>query len=593
MKYQSQIWNHVRGNVNTSVLKCSISLGIFDAIHDSGKSMLTLTELSNSLSSSNMIKTHNLYRVLRYLTHMNLITITSIQGNDHFSLTHLSKLLLGNQEKSLKDWAIGIGDVNFVATWHEMSSSCSKLPGELTAWEKVHGKEGYELNVENPEFVEIFNKAMSSDTTLAMPAFIQGCDEIMSGISSLVDVGGGIGTAMTYVVKAFPHIKCTVFDLPHVIQTAADPEKCHGIEFIGGDLFSFIPPADAIFLKDIFHYKTMEIQMEDEELEMKYQSQIWNHVRGNVNTSVLKCSISLGIFDAIHDSGKSMLTLTELSNSLSSPNMIKTHNLYRLLRYLTHMNLITITSIQGNDHFSLTHLSKLLLGNQEKSLKDWAIGIGDVNFVATWHEMSSSCSKLPGELTAWEKVHGKEGYELNVEDPEFSEMFDKAMSSDTTLAMPAFIQGCDKIMSGISSLVDVGGGIGTAMTYVVKAFPHIKCTVFDLPHVIQTAADPEKCHGIEFIGGDLFSFIPPADAIFLKAIPADKGKVIIMDIVLDENVDNDDLVQAKLSMDLDMMSSGGRERTKEDWKNLLEMSGFTSHEIIPILAIQSIIVAYP
>ncbi|KAI3935500.1 hypothetical protein MKW92_038560 [Papaver armeniacum] len=357
----------------------------------------------------------------------------------------------------------------------------------------------------------------------------------------------------------------------------------------------------------------MEIQMEDEELEMKYQSQIWNHVRGNVNTSVLKCSISLGIFDAIHDSGKSMLTLTELSNSLSSSNMIKTHNLYRVLRYLTHMNLITITSIQGNDHFSLTHLSKLLLGNQEKSLKDWSIGIGDVNFVATWHEMSSSCSKLPGELTAWEKVHGKEGYELNVENPEFVEIFNKAMSSDTTLAMPAFIQGCDEIMSGISSLVDVGGGIGTAMTYVVKAFPHIKCTVFDLPHVIQTAADPEKCHGIEFIGGDLFSFIPPADAIFLKfmlhnwedeecknilkrckeAIPADKGKVIIMDIVLDENVDNDDLVQAKLSMDLDMMSSGGRERTKEDWKNLLEMSGFTSHEIIPILAIQSIIVAYP
>ncbi|KAI3883981.1 hypothetical protein MKW92_034465 [Papaver armeniacum] len=79
-----------------------------------------------------------------------------------------------------------------------------------------------------------------------------------------------------------------------------------------------------------------------------------------------------------------------------------------------------------------------------------------------------------------------------------------------------------------------------------------------------------------------------------EAIPADKGMVIIMDIVLDQDDEDDyDLVRAKLSLDLDMMCIGGRERTKEEWKNLLEISGFTRHEFLPIVAIQSIIVAYP
>ncbi|XP_026453314.1 3'-hydroxy-N-methyl-(S)-coclaurine 4'-O-methyltransferase 2-like isoform X1 [Papaver somniferum] len=350
----------------------------------------------------------------------------------------------------------------------------------------------------------------------------------------------------------------------------------------------------------------MEIQLQDQEQEMQYQGQIWNHICGNVDTQVLKCAIKLGVFDTIQNSDKSMLDLTEMSSSLSlSP--IKPENLYRLLRYLTHMNLVTLTSVEGTEMFSLTDLSKLLLGNQEKSLKDWALGIGHEEGMGVWHELSSSCSMLAGGPTPWEMVFGEGCYEYT--DKELGDTFNKAMSSDTRLAMPAVIRGCDKILRGLNSLVDVGGGNGTAMSYVVKAFPHVKCTVFDLPKVVERA---QECHGVEFIGGDMFTSIPPADAVFLKfmlhnwgeaesinilrkckeAIPADKGMVIIMDIVLDQDDEDDiDIVRAKLSLDLDMMCIGGRERTKEEWKNLLEISGFTRHEFLPIVAIQSIIVA--
>lgn len=79
-----------------------------------------------------------------------------------------------------------------------------------------------------------------------------------------------------------------------------------------------------------------------------------------------------------------------------------------------------------------------------------------------------------------------------------------------------------------------------------------------------------------------------------EIIPAHHGKVIIIEMVLDHEEDDDDLTQARLSFDLDMMlRSGGKERTKDEWRILLEEAGFNKIEFIPIFAIQSVIVAYP
>jgi caffeic acid 3-O-methyltransferase len=39
-------------------------------------------------------------------------------------------------------------------------------------------------------------------------------------VQCLVDVGGGVGGALTQIVAAHPHIRGRNFDLPHVISTA-------------------------------------------------------------------------------------------------------------------------------------------------------------------------------------------------------------------------------------------------------------------------------------------------------------------------------------------------------------------------------------
>lgn len=70
------------------------------------------------------------------------------------------------------------------------------------------------------------------------------------------------------------------------------------------------------------------------------------------------------------------------------------------------------------------------------------------------------------------------------------------------------------VFDGLSSLVDVGGGHGTSMEVISREFPHIKCSVLDLPHVISQA--PAGNGKVQFIAGDMFKSIPPADAVVLK-----------------------------------------------------------------------------
>ncbi|KAK9105661.1 hypothetical protein Scep_022505 [Stephania cephalantha] len=71
-----------------------------------------------------------------------------------------------------------------------------------------------------------------------------------------------------------------------------------------------------------------------------------------------------------------------------------------------------------------------------------------------------------------------------------------------------------------------------------------------------------------------------------------KGKVILVEIVLDIE-DRPELTNIRFGVDLRMVSTGGKERSKKEWADLFYKVGFSRHEIIPIAALESIVVLYP
>ncbi|KAI4320179.1 hypothetical protein MLD38_033685 [Melastoma candidum] len=118
-----------------------------------------------------------------------------------------------------------------------------------TQFKKVHGMTIFEYMGVDPAFNDLFNNAMAALTTIAMKSILRVYSGF-EGTASLVDVAGGTGKCLNMVVTKYPGIKGINFDLPHVTNTAP---SYPGIEHVGGSMFSSIPRADAVMIKDTLH----------------------------------------------------------------------------------------------------------------------------------------------------------------------------------------------------------------------------------------------------------------------------------------------------------------------------------------------------
>ena len=130
-----------------------------------------------------------------------------------------------------------------LAPWQRLSLRARQADG--SPFEDEHGRDIWSFANANPEHSKLIDDAMSCIAIASADAVADQYPEAFDGISSLVDVGGGDGTALRILVKAFPWIQWISFDLPHV-ASAAPP--CDGVKHVAGDMFQAVPNADAAFL---------------------------------------------------------------------------------------------------------------------------------------------------------------------------------------------------------------------------------------------------------------------------------------------------------------------------------------------------------
>ncbi|PON57121.1 O-methyltransferase COMT-type [Trema orientale] len=340
------------------------------------------------------------------------------------------------------------------------------------------------------------------------------------------------------------------------------------------------------------------------------QSHLYKHIQGFISSMSLKCAVHLGIPDIINNHGRS-ITLPELVSALQI-HPSKTGFVHRLMRLLVHSGFFTATKVSQNQEeeaYDLTPSSRLLLKNKVPCLSAFVLSMLDPAFITPWHSLGKWFQREEA-LTPFESAHEMNLWEYGKKNSEFNDLFNEAMVSDSGM-MNLVVKDCKPVFEGLRSLVDVGGGTGKVCRILNEAFPHLKCTVLELPHVIADLPDTEN---LKYIGGDMFQAIPQADAILLKlilhgwsdeeclkilkkcrgAIPSNGGKVIVIDIVIIDDKDEHELTEAKLYFDLLMMAVvTGRERSKKDWENLFVESGFTSFKITPIFGLRSLIEVFP
>ncbi|XP_004505106.1 isoflavone 4'-O-methyltransferase-like [Cicer arietinum] len=355
---------------------------------------------------------------------------------------------------------------------------------------------------------------------------------------------------------------------------------------------------------------------ENEENELYHaQIHLYKHLYSFISSMALKSAMELGISDAIYNHGKPM-TLPELASALKL-HPSKVNILYRLLRLLTHNGFYAKTTVMKGEEeeektaYALTPPSKLLIRGKSTCLAPMVQGSLNPLALDMWHS-SKKWFNEDKELELFESATGDNFWDVLNEDSDKLSLFQDAMAADSQMFKIA-LKDCKHVFEGVDSLVDVGGGTGGVTKLINEAFPNIKCTVFDQPQVVGNLIGNEN---LNFVGGDMFNSIPPADAVLLKWVLHDwndelslkilknskeaisgkgkKGKVIIVDISIDETSDDRELTELQLHFDMVMLTlHNGKEREKKEWEKLIYDAGFNSYKITPVFGFKSLIEVFP
>ncbi|GMI80548.1 N-acetylserotonin O-methyltransferase [Hibiscus trionum] len=344
---------------------------------------------------------------------------------------------------------------------------------------------------------------------------------------------------------------------------------------------------------------------------LQAQAHLWNHIFSFINSMSFQCAIDLDIPDIIQKHGKPM-TITKLVVALPTLHPTKACNIYRLMRILVHSGFFVEQKLgdgTDEDGYVLTGASRLLLKDNPLSVSPFLKSMLDPILLQPWHFLRAWSQN--DDRTPFVTAHGEMLWDYCGHHPRVNNSFNEAMASDAQVVNSILIDKYNGGFEGLNSLVDVGGGTGTLGKAVADAFPHMECTVFDLPHVVAGQLDNGN---LKYVGGNMFEGVPAADAVLLKWIMHDwsdeecvkilkhskqaissGGKVIIIDMVMMTNgKGKEELMETQLFIDMVMMVlMTGKERNEEEWAKLFSEAGFSGYKIIPILGLRSVIEVYP
>jgi hypothetical protein len=246
----------------------------------------------------------------------------------------------------------------------------------------------------------------------------------------------------------------------------------------------------------------------------------------------------------------------------------------------------------------------------------WALGrLGEAAAEwGSWRWCVDAWMALPDAIatgtTAMERSHGALLFDFLAEHPELGERFDAIMTMVHGSEKAAVAEAYD--FSGVSTLVDVGGGNGTLLSIVLGRHPEMRGVLFDLPQVVERGgpmlgAVRGRC---ELVAGDMFEAVPlGGDAYVLSHIIHDwdeerclsvlrscrrsmepGARLLIVEMVIPPG---DEMHPGKM-IDMLMISfTGGMERTEEEYRELLARAGFRLERVVPTASPVSVLEAVP
>ncbi len=261
----------------------------------------------------------------------------------------------------------------------------------------------------------------------------------------------------------------------------------------------------------------------------------------------------------------------------------------RLLRLLAGVGLV---DTDEDGRYGLTPMGTLL-GRDE--LGPLAALYGEDYFGAAWRGLPHTLRT--GE-TAFEHVFGRPVFAHLTDDPGKASVFNAGMAAGA-----AFFREVPMAhdFSGARTVVDLAGGTGALLGTILRDHPETGGILFDVPEVVAKAPAHldrmEVLDRCELVGGDLFESVPAGGDVYLlsrilhdwdddrcvrllrncaRAMETGAELLIIERVVSADS-------HLPLAYDLHMMvMTGGRERTEEEYRTLLESADLIPGKLVEL-----------
>ncbi|HYO92849.1 MAG TPA: methyltransferase [Pyrinomonadaceae bacterium] len=322
-------------------------------------------------------------------------------------------------------------------------------------------------------------------------------------------------------------------------------------------------------------------------------------IYGFMLSQAIYVAAQLGLADLLKDGPRS-------SDELAGATCTDSTSLYRVLRALAAVGVFEETE---QNVFALTPMGETLRTDAEGSLRPLAVCMGGQCNWQAWGDILHSIKT--GE-SAFEHVFGTGFFQHLERHPDNAKMFLESMNCCASLYNEAIVTAYD--FSRFGKIVDIGGGQGKLITAILKANQETRGVFFDTPNQTPVAQRLFQQQGVadrcETITGDFLEAVPEGgDAYLLKHIIHDwddpKAVEILKNcrrsmspearlLLIEEIVAEDsEFAPAKVLDIQQLLMPGGRERTAEEYRKLLEAAGFELTNIIQTQSSLSIIESKP
>lgn len=301
---------------------------------------------------------------------------------------------------------------------------------------------------------------------------------------------------------------------------------------------------------------------------------VWGHFRGRL----LETFATLGVPDAIA-TGR-------------DPGVNE-----RFLRACASMGLLN----RDGSSYTLTELGNTLRADVPGSMRPMALCFlaPSSGMYRAWENLAYS-AKTEGD--AFVHTMGEHIWDYYTKtNPEEGHQFNLLMSGLSAGVLGAVVEFYALPETGV--VVDVGGGVGAMLCAFLKKQPGLRGIVMDMEHTRAAAEEYIANQGLQdrctFQPGNFFESVPAGGDLYTMkwilhdwndaqaaailrtvhaAMPA-HAKLALFEAVVPED---DSIANSARMMDMNMMVvCGGKERTEEDWRALLDANGFRLDRMIP------------